>query len=173
VSAAKKSWHHFAIAFAACCLALFCLPAARSLRATQTASITVHLLNAESGKPLRKVPISIESWNGPPNGKPDRPFPLGIVKTFTDRNGLLSFQLPAPTPEYVGFSIGGPQQFWGCSPSIFPVKEALENGIVAQFDEKRPECGKLRIKVSAPSAGEIVIYERVFSRWDWFRQEMP
>ena len=98
--------------------------------------------------------------------------PLGSILPETDAQGIISFKLDAQSlPPYVVLGPFPPWDLRNCSASIFSLGQVLRTGVVATYDAKR--CGKLQAKPVAPIPGEIVIYDRVFSRWDWFLQELP
>jgi hypothetical protein len=157
-----------------CVLLLCSLRVPAFSQAVSEAAIKVMLMDAQSGKPLRNVPLTLESWNGPPNGAPDNPAPRGIIQTHTDTMGRVSFRLSNPIPKYVGFIGLGYPNFRNCSPTVFSVNDALKVGVVAPFSESKEQCGKLNARTQiSPKAGEIIIYERPLTRGDWFRQELP
>jgi hypothetical protein len=133
--------------------------------------VTLKLIDARSGKPLRNAFVGMDAYNGPsPHRFPDYRFPGSGILPTTSADGRISFRLPEPTPEYIGFGLGYPN-FWGCSQGLLLVSEILKSGVVATYDERK--CGKLKKGGASAKPGEVVIYERVFSRWDWFRQELP
>lgn len=152
----------------------FVIPVLSSLgQQSGNAKITLMLIDANSGKPLTKVPVTAEWWNDSPSGPPDHPFPSGPIKTATDKNGQISFLLPHPLPRYVGFLGINAPNFWRCTPFVFPVQDVLASGVVAPFTEGRTGCGRLPPVRKTAAPGEIVIYQRPFTRWDWLRQETP
>lgn len=134
--------------------------------------ITVRIINARSGKPLREVPVTMFLWNGPPTFRFDN-VPKGeiVVDATTDENGRAVFQSPQPTTEHVGFSVGTPWDFAGCwhLQESSPAK-VLQSGVVADYNETK--CGKLRQQVLA-KPGEVVIVEKKLTSWEKMRRELP
>jgi len=145
------------------------LVASLSLTFTSAQDITIRLVNAKSGKPLRSVPVTIFAWNGPPTYRPDN-IPPGqiVVHATTDAEGRAVFHSPEPALEHIGFNVGTPWDFAGCwrlhdlSPEI-----VFRTGAVADYS-----CGKLRWPVSA-KPGEVVIVERKLTLWEKMRREIP
>jgi hypothetical protein len=134
--------------------------------------ITVRLINAKSGKPLREVPVTMFFWNGPPTFRPDN-IPKGevVVHTTTDAKGQAVFHMPEAIPEHIGFSIGGPRDFVGCwRQRDLSLEAVIRSGVVADYNESK--CGKLRTKVSA-EPGEVVIVDKKLTLRDQMRQEIP
>jgi hypothetical protein len=134
--------------------------------------ITVRLINAKSGKPLGKVPVTMFLWNGPPTFRPDNVTKDVIVgHKITDADGQAVFHLPQPLPEHVGFLLEPPMDFLGCwhlqdsSPET-----VLRSGVVADYNESK--CGKLRQQASA-GPGEIVIFEKKLTVGEQMRRELP
>ena len=134
--------------------------------------ITVRLINARSGKPLREVPVTMFSWNGPATYSPDNiPKSELAAHTATDAEGRAVFHSAQPIPQHIGFSVGTPLDFAGCwrlqdsSPET-----VLHSGVVAAYNEAR--CGRLKQQVSA-KPGEVVIFEKKPTLWEKMRQEIP
>jgi hypothetical protein len=155
-------------------LLLFILALSASAKGAGDVTITLRLIDSKSGKPLSKVPVTIESWDGPPREPATNPFPRGTVRTSTDKDGRISFSLRDPTPQFVGFLGLNAPAFRTCTPFVFSVTDAMANGTIAPFYEDKTGCGKLITQNRpSPKPGEIVVYQRVFSRRDWLRQEIP
>jgi hypothetical protein len=134
--------------------------------------ITLRLVNAKSGKPLRAVPVTMFSWNGPRTFRLDNvPKGEAIVHTTTDTKGQAVFHLPEAGPEHIGFSVGGPRDFVGCwHPRDLSPETVMRSGVVADYNESK--CGKLKIQVSA-KPGEVVIVDKKLTLLDQMRQEIP
>ena len=135
--------------------------------------ITLRLIDAKTGKPLRKVPVTMFSWNGPTAFRPDDiPKDQLIFHGITDSEGRAIFSLPRPLLAHIGFSVGTPVDFAGCwhiGGDVSPEK-VLQSGLVAEYDESR--CGKLRTQVSK-RPGEVVVVERRLTVGEKIRREIP
>ena len=145
--------------------------------------VKVRLIDARSGKPLRHISVGMRFWRAdvgianPPSeasGKRTEEMipPVGSILPETDARGVVSFEVPEHSlPLHVSFGPFAPPNLWGCSAYSFPLDQILQTGVVAAYDVKR--CGKLKSKTVSASPGEVVIYDRVISQWDWLRQELP
>jgi hypothetical protein len=145
------------------------LVASLSLPFTSAQDITVRLANAKSGKPLRSVPVTIFTWNGPPTYRSDNVPPGQIVLHLTtDADGRAVFRSPQPPLEHIGFDVGTPWDFAGCWRLHDPSPEmVLRSGVIADYT-----CGKRRWPVSA-KPGEVVIVERKLRLWEKMCREIP
>lgn len=160
-----NGWMRQAIAWVALLFLVFPLGASAQ-------DITMRLIDAKSGKPLRKVPVTMFAWNGPSTFPPDN-VPKGevVMHGTTDKEGRAVFHLPQPTPEHIGFSVGTPWDFAGCwrLRDLSP-ETVLRSGVVAHYNVS--QCGKSSVQVSA-NPGEVVILEKKLTLWEKMRREIP
>jgi hypothetical protein len=129
--------------------------------------LTIRVIDARSGKPLRRVDVAVVSWNGPPTSPKDK---LAMDGT-TDSEGRVLFRLPQPLRAHIGFEVGDPWDLAGCWHVRGASPEAvLRYGLVADYNESK--CGKSKVKVSA-RPGEVIIVERKLTTWEKMRRELP
>jgi hypothetical protein len=133
--------------------------------------ITLQLIDAKTGKPLKSLHVQMRAWDGEPH-VPSRPGPTPKVENFqatTDSEGRAVFHLPGPVPDNLGFDFGGPDVLRGCSAKIFLTADVLRTGVIADYSVK--SCGKLKRQASA-QPGEVIIFEKKTTGWDRFLQEL-
>jgi len=132
--------------------------------------ILVRVLDAESGKPLKGIGISL--W-GSNTGKFQPAENLSWRSMFenTDSKGNAAFQLPDAVPQFL-LVVSGPIDLHNCSDQDFSTNEVLRTGVVASYRQKPRWCPKLKAQASAGS-GEIIIFDKRFTIWDHIRQEIP
>jgi hypothetical protein len=134
------------------------LSLAHPARAQQ--DITVRLLHYRTGKPIKKVSVSIAFWNG-------EPFNENIViKAKTDKNGQILVHVPEPVPEHLSMSSfdlflsrDGVNSGIPMSPA-----EALKSGLVVPYEEGHSHSHS-HLKVSA-KPGQIVLFTRKLRWWN-------
>jgi len=142
------------------------------------AAVKLRLAEEPSGKPLRRIYVYAHAGAANTDHETNltQPAemlpPVGSTLPETDAKGIVTFNLPKELlSSYVSFGPFSPPNLWGCSASTFPLDTILRTGIVAGYDAKH--CRRLKARAVTPIPGEVVIYDRVFSRWDWFLQELP
>lgn len=146
---------------------------APAICASLVAYTRLRITEQPSGKPVRGIYVyGYAGTNAPRDAsvpRPDQTIPAVGIIPETDAQGVVSFELDVQSlPKYVGL---GTVDVWNCSAHTFPLDEILQTGVVAAYDAKR--CGKLEAKTVTPVPGEVVVYDRLFSKWDWFLQELP
>ena len=134
-------------------------------------TITLHVIDARSGKPLKGIKVEMFTSDAGSSVKPEEPKtkPNKTQEATTDNDGRAVFELFEPLPESVGFLLVPPDDFASCWGQLFSAKEVLESGAVADF---APRCGKLKWKASA-KPGEVLIFEKRLTTWEKMRREMP
>jgi hypothetical protein len=137
--------------------------------------ILVRVLDAESGKPLKGIGISL--W-GSNTGKFRLSQDLSWRSKFenTDAKGNVTFQLPDSVPQFL-LVVSGPIDLHNCSnqDQEFSTNEVFRTGIVAsyRYDPQKPRwCPRLKAQASA-MPGEIVIFDKRFTTWERVLQEIP
>jgi hypothetical protein len=128
--------------------------------------IVMRFLDPDSGKPLAGVYLGIAGWNADDFHSEAQKI-VFQVSSKTDKDGRVVIHLPDPPPKYLAY--GSPGQIHGCSTNRFLVEDVIRSGIVAKLDQK---CGQIKQAVS-PKPGEVIIFDKKFTRWDWFKQELP
>jgi glyoxylase-like metal-dependent hydrolase (beta-lactamase superfamily II) len=116
--------------------------------------ITIRFLHPKTGKPLRKMPVSIAVWNEDTAQARFDAMQAGVVLQ-TDKKGTIVYRLPDPTPQHIGFFA---QSTHLCSTdSVFAPDDVLRTGGVAAYDAKK--CGETKL-VLKPAPGEILVLEK-------------
>jgi hypothetical protein len=154
---------------AAACVALLLLVLPLGVSAQE---ITLRLLDARSGQPLKNVPVTMFAWNGPPTFRPDS-VPKGevVIHGLTDQKGLEVFRALQPGLEHLAFSIGTPSVFAGCWHLNDVSPDTVQrSGVVATYDTAK--CGKSKAHPSA-KPGVVTIVERRLTVWEKMRRELP
>jgi hypothetical protein len=140
--------------------------------------ITLRFIEADSGKPIVGMWVSVSAWDE--NGNQGRqPPPAGVAKIDkntqsikTDKKGEAVFRLyaePALKTLYVD-TVG---DLRGCYKPKFSIDEVKASGVVASYDSSRPKwCVPLKVQATA-KPGEVVILDKKMTVWDRMRREIP
>jgi hypothetical protein len=134
--------------------------------------VTVRLIDARTGKPLKKATVRMFAWNGEWKYDPRKPaVERTKLNAIADAQGQAVFRLSRPFPEHIGFLLLPPDDFAGCCcrQNLSP-QEAWQSGATADYDQSK--CGELKSKV-VPKPGEIVIFEKKLTAWEKMRREIP
>lgn len=124
-------------------------------------SITVKLLNADTGKPVKSIWVPL--WELDEKYKHTK-----LLNAKTDSDGIAYFHFPSPLPERIEFSFG-PDEFASCSEVQFATDQIIKAGIVAHNT-----CGGSGPKPSVSAvSGEIVIFGRRITLGQRMRREIP
>jgi len=124
----------------------------------ETHSIFVKVLDAETGKPVKGIWVSVDS----------QPQPKRLLNAKTDSRGVAAFHLSGPLPERVGPSVS-PVEFKRCSELEFVTDQILTTGIVAGNT-----CSGSKLKpYVTPEAGQLVVFGKRFTWWQKVLQELP
>jgi hypothetical protein len=184
----------------AAALGLMFLAAFSSARGQQPARtaqwVTVRFLSPKSGKPIRKMSVTVTQWRDvppPPSEGSDMPYFLGDKNAQTNRNGEVRFRLNDPPPKFVDVHSF---QLW-YSGDFIPISKILESGVVLDYSGAKPPRGywvnkrgqpimksgtllghgskgkrvsKLKIKAKP---GKIIYIEKKITLWQRMLQEMP
>lgn len=139
--------------------------------------ITLRFLDADTGKPLKGIGVSVDAWDE--NEGRQKPPPAGVIKidknsqiVATDKEGRGIFRLyyePALITLYI-FST----DLRGCSSTHrFSIEEVRRTGAVASYEASKPKwCGQLKAHATA-KPGELVIFDKRLTLWDRMLQEIP
>jgi len=139
--------------------------------------VTLHLVDADTGKPLKGIGVSVSAWDE--NEGRQKPPPAGVIKidknrqiVTTDKEGKGIFRLYYE-PALITLYIFSPD-LRGCSSTRrFPIEEVLRSGMVASYQAGKPKwCGQLKAHATA-KPGEVVIFDKRLTAWDRMRQEIP
>jgi hypothetical protein len=124
----------------------------------ETHSISVRVLDAETGKPVKGIWVSLDS----------EPQLKRLLNAKTDSHGVAAFHLSGPLPERVGPSVS-PVEFGACSELEFVTDQVLTTGIVAGNT-----CSGSKPKpYVTPEAGQLVVFGKRFTWWQKVLQELP
>jgi hypothetical protein len=128
--------------------------------------ITVRFLDSASGKPIRKMWVTVSQYKGDlPNGPIPASNVVSKLSGRTDQKGEISATLGDQLPTYV----------WVFAPDLrnsgplFHMAEVLQSGVLFSYDRK----GNVPTMTPEPQAGEIVFVEKRLTTWDKMRQETP
>lgn len=149
---------------------------ARSPFAYCQTDITLRVINAETGRPLKGIGVSVDAWDKN-EGRQQLP-PPGVIKidrnrqiVTSDKEGKGTFHL-YPDPALITLYIFS-SDLRGCSSERrFPIEEVLRSGVVAGYAGQTKWCGQLRAHATA-KPGEIIIFDKRMTVWDRMRQEIP
>jgi len=123
-------------------------------------TITLRILDARTGKPVKRASASIVRWND--DGKVEI-----LSHGTTNSEGLIAFSLLEPLPDRIGFDFS-PNELKYCSDLAFSTTEIIKVSVVAQNT-----CGKVTDKTSVSrSPGEITIFANKVSLWERMRREL-
>jgi len=125
--------------------------------------LSVRLLDAKSGKPIKGVSVALLVGN-------EEGRPVSIFRV-TATDGLATYQLPAQVPERVGIDFS-PIEVWVCSDIAFLTDPILKTGIVAKY-KCAPDVSKQAVAAATPKPGELIISTRRISRRQLMLRELP
>jgi hypothetical protein len=92
--------------------------------------IKVRFLDPRSGKPLRKMWVSVIQYkNNPPKGPVSAEYVVSTQSVRTDRNGEVTAILHDPLPTYISIHSF---DLW-YSGSLIPVEDVLKSGVVLDY----------------------------------------
>jgi hypothetical protein len=129
--------------------------------------IIVRFLDATSGKPIRKYPVTVTQWNSPTKDSPPLAKDVALaLSARTDREGAVVVKLTDPLAKFISvvcFDLSG-----GGTGRI-DLGKVVNAGIVLRFDEqtrawKSEQSGR---------PGEILIRTRKLTLWERMRRELP
>jgi hypothetical protein len=155
--------------------------------------ITIRVVHAKSGKPIRKLFMSVDAWNGrlgpdgdmpqiheqyskargnevfvrlPPHDSAEELVFFGGI-TRLDNDGKIVVRLPDDLPRHMQFQLisytGGPDS------GVISPAEVLKNGVILG-NSRTPHLSSVP---ASPTPGEIIWIAKPFSGWDYVRQEIP
>lgn len=128
--------------------------------------VTLRLIDAESGKPLKGISVGIMVPDKDQSRGPNNKEGVLLVVVEIDKEGRGKFRVPEPPPQYVEFTSSG--ALHGCSDRKLSIEEALRTGLVAayHYDPAHPGwCAELKAQASA-KPGEIVIFDKSVTNLD-------
>lgn len=131
--------------------------------------ITLRLLDAESGKPLKGFSVGIMV---PESRGPNKEW-ASLVVVEIDKEGRGKFRVPEPPPQYVQLTSSG--ALHGCSDRKLSIEDAIHAGLVATYHYdpmRRSWCPELKMQASA-KPGEIVIFDKPVTNGDLLLHRHP
>ena len=139
--------------------------------------IILRFIDAESGKPINGISVSVNAWDE--NRGRQKPQPGGIlridknmaiVKTGKDGKGIFHLYYQ---PSLKTLDVDPIGTLRGCSRYEFSIEEVLRSGVVASYQAGNPKwCVSLKAHANA-RPGEIVIFDKRLTLLDRIRQEIP
>ena len=134
--------------------------------------ITLRLIDAGSGKPLKGISVGIVVPDGDESRGPNKEG-ASLVVVEIDKEGRGKFRVSEPLPQYVELTSSG--ALHGCSDRKLSIEDAIHAGLVAayRYDPMRPSwCPKLKMQASA-KPGEIVIFDKPMTNGDRLLHRYP
>jgi hypothetical protein len=119
--------------------------------------ITIHLLNAQNGKPISAHVIFIYLTDKPAFGKQTP------IQLTTDKQGTATLKIVEPLPSQITVEPAS-GDLRGCTDGIIPTNEVLEHGLI-KAGEKCGTSSKMKGNLSA-KPGELVILVHVKHWWE-------
>ena len=133
-----------------------------------TQQIAIRLLDFDSGKPIKKLSLSLTFWNG--NPEPDGWLTRNSIvregSARTNEEGRIVVDVPRPVPEHL--RLFHPDLTDPYSPDL-SLAEALKSGIVVAYKHST----KGPTAQASSKQGEIVIFNKRRTAWERMRQEVP
>jgi hypothetical protein len=127
-------------------------------------NITLRILDYKSAKPMAKLYLSIEGFNG--DLSPGGSWTIVMrISTKTDRNGSVVVSVPEPPPEHM--RVSSFDLFEGIAD--FSPADVLKSGTVMQYGHAT-EAQKAKV---AARPGEVVVFNKRITAWDRMLQEIP
>jgi hypothetical protein len=143
----------------------------------QQVDITLRFLDAESGKPIKGISVSVSAWENKEGIQ--KPKPSGVLnidkntqemKTDKDGKGIFHFYYQLSLKI---LDVTTVRDLRGCSAFQFSIEEVLRSGVVANYQaDNHKWCVPLKARATA-KPGEIVIFDKRMTVWDRIRQEIP
>ena len=134
--------------------------------------ITLRVIDAESGKPLKGISVGILVPDGDESRGANKEG-ASLVVVEIDKEGRGKFRVPEPPPQYVELTSSG--ALHGCSDRKLSIEDATHAGLVAtyHYDPMRPSwCPELKTQASA-KPGEIVILDKPMTNADQLLHRRP
>jgi hypothetical protein len=124
-------------------------------------AISLRIVDARTGKPIRKVSATLIKWSK--DGQVEQ-----LSTATTNTAGLAVFHLAIPLPDRIGFDFV-PDELKYCSDLAFSTKEILNAGVLGQN-----KCQSVGPKLSfGRKAGEITLFAKKVSLSERMRRELP
>jgi len=124
-------------------------------------ALSLRILDAKTGKPIKKVSASMVKWNE--HGQVEV-----LSQGTTNAKGVIFFHLSEPVPERIGFDFS-PNELKYCSDLAFSTTEIINVGLLAQ-NKCQPD------RINSPSdrrVGEITLFARKVPLSERMRTELP
>jgi hypothetical protein len=123
--------------------------------------VALHIVDAKTGKPIKRVSASMVVWNE-----------HGQIETLsqgkTNSEGVIVFHLSEPLPDRVGFNFA-PDELKYCSDLAFSTAEILKVGLLAQNKWQTDKT----ISPLGRKPGEITLFAQRVSLGERMRKELP
>jgi hypothetical protein len=145
-------------------MALFVAGSPQRAAAQQRQRLTVHVVNAKTGKPFGKTVVYLFLNKDYPRVVPNEPPPL---RAATAADGIAVFELDTPHPEEVFFAVPGGDRL--CSRFRYSTEQILDKGIVGENACEAHD--RLRNRFSA-KPGELILFVSPYSRGEIFKREI-
>ena len=134
--------------------------------------VTLRLIDAGSGKPLKGISVGIMVPDEDESRGPNKQAAT-LLLVEIDKQGRGKFRVPEPPPQYVELTSNG--ALHGCSDRKLSIEDAMRTGLVAayHYDPTRPRwCPELKAQASA-KPGEIVIFDKPMTNLDRLLHRYP
>jgi hypothetical protein len=126
-------------------------------------TIRVHMIDARTGKPILRKPVRMRVLDAPTQFRP------GYLQEKTDSNGVATFMVSDPIPEYLWVHIGMGGYWEECSPSDdYKAKTILDSGLAIKGTCSVPGLPKASLTFE-PKPGEVYLFAVHLNLWEWIR----
>jgi hypothetical protein len=140
-------------------LALLCVLSVGFSCSAQT--VTIRVVNANDGSPLRNQPVSVSLLYEKGETTPAKYD--ASLSLQTDANGQIRFELPKPAPAHMAAQVRLTSEHWHCGCMVLAVtQDVIQKGIV---DSAASESIRSPSLVRAVP-GEILFLARPLSFWE-------
>ena len=148
-------------------LVLLCATAvAQGTGTGATTELHVRVVNVRTGKPVRNTTVYLYRDQAYPRAVTPKAPPTLAAKTGLD--GVATFQLPLPLPPKLFFAVLGGDRL--CSDYHYESSQLVDSGVVG---ETKPCAPKSQVdnRFSA-HGGELILFVKPYTRWEYFKREI-
>ena len=133
---------------------MFCCSLLWAVLPCSAQTVTIRVLNVNSGKPLIGQTVSVNFVYGSVEGTSG---PRSLIRLTTNKNGEAEVSLPHPMPDHIWVEIKLTSEHWHCAcQDLVPTAEVIQKGINVPegVGMKHPE---------ASHPGEVIFGARPFT----------
>jgi hypothetical protein len=123
--------------------------------------LSLRIVDAMTGKPIKKVSASVVKWN-------EHGQIVVLSQGKSNAEGVIVFHLSEPLPDRIGFDFS-PDELKYCSDLAFSTAEIINVGLLAQ---NKCQANKTTFSLSR-KVGEITLFAKKVSLGERTRKELP